>query len=201
MQLGQKFNYWTVIGTKYRVPDVHYKIPVRCKCGFEKNVWTSDLISGKSKSCGCHRRKVLEDRRTHGKSSTRLYKIWIGVKQRCNNSNDSAYHNYGGKGITICKEWLEFDTFYQWSISNGYSDNLTLDRIDNRGDYNPSNCQWLPKSEQIKEKRKPVRRSDGREYISISEAARDVGTSSSDICKVLKGHRRTSGGYGWEYVT
>lgn len=89
----------------------------------------------------------------HGMSHTRLYSCWKGMKGRCNNVNGRCYHRYGGRGITYCSEWEEFEPFMKWALANGYSDDLTLDRIDNDGNYCPENCKWSTQKEQASNKK------------------------------------------------
>lgn len=84
----------------------------------------------------------------HGMSRTRLYHIWNSMKQRCVNPNAISYKYYGEKGIEVCKEWQSFETFRSWALANGYADNLSLDRIDGNGNYEPSNCRWATNKEQ-----------------------------------------------------
>lgn len=88
-----------------------------------------------------------------GLKKDRLYQIWKNMKSRCNNPNVPAYKNYGGRGISVCEEWELFIPFMKWALSNGYTDDLTLDRKDNNVGYFPDNCRWIPKSEQAKNRR------------------------------------------------
>ena len=106
----------------------------------------------------------------HGKSNIRLYGIWGNMLYRCNTKTCDSYGIYGGKGINVCNEWFDFERFYQWSILNGYKDNLTIDRIDSNKNYEPQNCQWITKSENtIKaNKTKQHRRANNGTYYGIS---------------------------------
>ena len=127
------------------------------KCGFCGNEWrtnTSGIKSSKIKSCGCHKkRRNKEANKTHGLRYTRLYSIWIDIKRRTLSPKRKAYQDYGGRGITICEEWLDVQNFYNWAMSNGYSDELSIDRIDNEGNYCPENCRWATQTIQNRNQR------------------------------------------------
>lgn len=117
------------------------------------------LSSGKrAKSCGCNKNKgVNSPRYKHGESKTRLYHIWNGMISRCLNLNAENYPYYGGRGITICPEWTnDYTKFRDWALSNGYKDNLTIDRRNTNGNYEPSNCRWETQKEQQGNKRNNV---------------------------------------------
>lgn len=136
---GQKFNHLTPI--KYLG---EMKWLCRCDCGNETIVRTQNLKRNISKSCGCLAKKNAFK---HGLHQTRLYRIWAHMKERCYSSTCIDYKNYGGRGITICKEWLsDFKIFYKWAYDNGYTDNLTIDRINNNKGYCPTNCRWVDKT-------------------------------------------------------
>lgn len=146
----------------YRVEDNKYGRSVwmcQCDCGTLKAVAANDIRSGKSRSCGCLERENrlnIKDRsiKTHRMTKTRIYRIWQGAKNRVFNKKDEHWPGYGGRGITMCEEWASsFECFRDWAFSNGYSENLTLDRIDFDGDYCPENCRWVTSAEQQRNKR------------------------------------------------
>lgn len=126
----------------------------RCDCGNETTTNVSSLIRGKTKSCGCLRKESTSKRFTkHGGKHERLYMIYSSMKARCNNSKYSHYEFYGGKGVKVCDEWLHnYQDFKDWALQNGYSPELTIDRINVDGDYEPSNCRWITKHEQANNK-------------------------------------------------
>lgn len=122
----------------------------KCSCGNFKIVTSDSLKSKRVQSCGCLRKEIISKiKTTHGHRNTRLYRIWANMKSRCYNSNKSNYKYYGALGITVCSEWLQdFENFYNWSINNGYKENLTLDRVNTHDNYNPKNCRWVTTTEQ-----------------------------------------------------
>ena len=126
-------------------------------CGTEFKACTSNIKNGSTKSCGCyHKRRVSESRKTHGLGSTRLYSTWSKLKDRVFNLKNVDYINYGGRGITICDEWKnDFMSFYNWAMLNGYEENkgLSIDRIDNDGNYCPENCRWVDRTIQSRNQR------------------------------------------------
>lgn len=122
-------------------------VVAECSCGEIKQVRYSHLTQGRITSCGC----VRVGRRTHGQSGTRLYVIWSSMKQRCYYVKSKAYPHYGGKGVVICNKWLhDFENFHKWSVENGYTDDLTIDRKNNAKIYSPETCEWITLQENIR---------------------------------------------------
>lgn len=167
----------------------------KCDCGGETITTSHCLLCGDTKSCGCIRNKYFTEKKydlldiqekfeNTIPSDTPIYRSWSAMRSRCRTENNPAYKNYGGRGITVCDEWLGengFINFYNWSIQNGYADGLTIDRIDNNGDYTPNNCRWITREEQQKNKRNnTIITCDGKSMI-ISDWARELGVNRSMI--------------------
>lgn len=143
---GKKYGRLTVIEKTDRKQGTNYIYKCRCDCG--NIVYVSSGHLGKETfSCGCLKR---ECHTTHGMTKSRIYNIWTLMKQRCCNKSNNVYSRYGGRGIKVCDEWNDnFENFLAWSLKNGYSDNLTIDRINNDGNYEPSNCRWVDMTTQV----------------------------------------------------
>jgi hypothetical protein len=144
-EIGKQYGKWHVI----RYLGIHRKLHqflCRCVCGFEGKHCAADLRAGKSKSClTCANKEIAKRNIKHGMNNTRIYKVWSAMLHRCNNSNATSYIRYGGRGIKVCERWNKFENFLEdMGIPK---DGLTLDRINNDGDYEPSNCRWVTHKE------------------------------------------------------
>lgn len=125
-----------------------------CSCGAITVVAGWRLRKQEPRSCGCLQRETVSRLNTsHGMSKGRLYNIWANMLARCNNDRTPHFNDYGGRGISVCQEWRDFLPFASWALSNGYSDLLSIDRINNNGNYEPSNCRWATNLEQSRNKR------------------------------------------------
>lgn len=158
------------------------------------------LKTGHTQSCGCYGFEIAREATTkHLKSDTRLYWVWHGMKQRCENPNSDSYKAYGGRGIKVCEEWSnDFVPFYEWAMANGYDENAphgecTIDRIDNNKGYSPDNCRWITIKEQANNKQQSV-------WVEINGESKTVKTWC-DIYKINYGcvmHRIHH--MGWDAV-
>lgn len=142
--LGEKFGRLSVISGVVRIKKEAW-VKVLCDCKVEKMVRITELNNGKTSSCGCAR---LEANTIHGYSKSRVYKIWKGIVKRCCNSNASGYYNYGERGIKVCDRWLNFENFLE--DMGEPKEGESIDRINNNGNYEQSNCRWATKTTQMR---------------------------------------------------
>ena len=158
-----------------------------CACGKRFVTTGAAIRSGHAKSCGCLQRKTAGQlNRTHGGSRTRLFRIWTSMRYRCENELLASYKDYGAKGITVCKEWQDFALFREWALSHGYSDELTIDRLDNSKGYSPENCRWVTRVEQNQNTTRTHRINYNGAFITAAEAARIVGVSRSTVAEWVR---------------
>lgn len=183
--VGEKYGRLTVVEKSSVRRNKQVVWICRCDCGKTNEVTTGELRYGRHSSCGCYQReRASESNKTHGKSKTRLYRIWCAMIKRCENDNTIGFKNYGGRGIKVCEEWRkDFTVFERWSNAHGYSEELTIDRIDNHGDYCPENCRWVGRNEQMNN----TRRTRKFEYCGKSHTLREWSEISGLSFELLKG--------------
>lgn len=180
--LGKKFGRLTVIQEYGKDKNGKVLWECQCDCGNKTVSLGSNLVRGKSLSCGCLKNELTSKRmKKHGMRSTKIYKKWQGMKRRCYEKENRQYKNYGGRGIIICDEWLGehgFENFYSWAMRNGYRDGLSIERKNVNGDYCPENCCWIPLPEQSRNKTNTKRISDS---VIAVDLARKNGTCLSTM--------------------
>lgn len=178
--LGERFGRLTVIGRDQNSKYGSSKWICSCDCGEYCSIRGSSLISNSSGSCGCLQIKLVKERSTtHGMKSTQSYATWRGIYNRCNNQNDPGYKYYGGRGIKRCKRWDKFENFLE--DMGEKPSNLSLDRIDNDGDYCKQNCRWATRDEQANNtSRNRIIEVNGEKY-TIAQLARKIGVNYNTL--------------------
>lgn len=167
-----------------------------CECGSFTCVPSQNLKSGNTKSCGCWKRNTVKTASiTHGQAQTRIYRIWNNMKQRCQNPNIPQYKQYGARGIRVCEEWQQFEPFFQWATANGYTEHLSIDRINNDGDYAPDNCRWATSKEQAHNTRRSLHVTIGDESKTVEQLAAESGLNPKTIYK-----RYSNGERGYDLI-
>jgi hypothetical protein len=200
---GREFGRLTVVRKLQRTSGGHIEWECKCVCGKLVPVSNSNLTSGRTQSCGCYKTDTLKERAIHGKEGTRLYRILENMMARCNNPKNHKYKDYGDRGIYVCKKWLQNKSaFFEWAESNGYSNNLQIDRKDNNGPYSPENCRWVTSKTNNQNRRdnshitfkgRTLLLSEWASLLNIKESTirtrKDRRYSEEDILSPL--HRRT----------
>lgn len=176
---GQRFGRLQVLERAGTNNSRHNKWRCKCDCGNITEVSADLLLLGHTQSCGCLMRETVSDMfSTHRESKSRLYTVWSGMKNKCEHPSHKSYHNYGGRGIKVCEEWRNsYEAFRDWALANGYDENAprgqcTIDRIDNDGDYEPSNCRWVDSYTQAHNQR--PRRKGYKRKMSLKGDANEV---------------------------
>lgn len=171
---GLEFGKFKVISKTDERRNGHIVWECLCECGTVFRASGKTIRNGGTTSCGCARIK-------HGESTTRLYDIWIHIKDRTMNPDSWSAENYYDRGITLCEEWLDYPTFSTWAKANGYTEDTTIDRIDVNGNYEPSNCRWTTPLQQANNRRTCIMIEFNGKTQSLADWAREIGVSYDTI--------------------
>lgn len=191
---GQRFGRLTVIEKSPSRRGDKTWWSCKCDCGSTLEVWSVYLRNGTTKSCGCLNREMCSARLkayrkrngADGRSKNRLHSIWAGMKERCLSPGSHAYALYDGRGITVCDEWRNsFDAFRDWALTHGYSEDLSIDRIDVDGDYCPENCRWADAITQSNNTRCNHMLTYSGRTMSVSRWAVEIGISRGTLVSRL----------------
>lgn len=195
--IGKQFGYLTVIGHTYASDKngrQYIEYVCACDCGNIYCVIPNFLYEGRVKSCGCKHDELCKKAATkHGLSGERLYKVWANMKSRCFRKSSQEYKNYGGRGITVCKEWLDYESFRNWALEAGYDplapfSECTIDRIDVNGNYEPGNCRWANAEVQGNNKRTNVLIEHDGEIHTLSEWGKITGAGNKFGSRIKNGY-------------
>lgn len=192
---GDVFGKLTVLGTEFRLSDISRSgvmrrwksVVCKCECGMVLVVRVSNLVHTGQENCQCDRRlatiAMLKARAVHGESGTNLHRRWSRMISRCYSKSNIGYGYYGGRGISVCDEWkFDYRTFRDWAIRNGWNPSLQIDRINNEGNYEPSNCRFVTSKENNRNKRNNTRITAWGETKSLIEWTEDPRCSIADDC-------------------
>ena len=186
---GKRFGRLIVLKlSNTQIPKANRRWDCICDCGNEVTTVGSNLVTGHTKSCGCLNIEAARNRKlVHGKTNTKIHSVWNEMKQRCNNPNAGKFPQYGGRGISVCKEWSDnFLSFFSWATENGYKEGLSIDRINPDGNYEPDNCRWTTNKVQCNNKtNNRIYEIDGLSY-TLQQLADISGINNGTIRSRLK---------------
>ncbi len=174
---GQRFGRLVVV-SQAETKNQQVRWNCVCDCGEPKITRGHTLRHGKCRSCGC---LLSTNRRKHGGTSRRLYRVWSAMRGRCSNPKNMGYHNYGGRGISVCDEWQEYKAFEDWADAHGYASDLEIDRIDVDGNYEPENCRFVTRKENARNLRTTVWTTYRGNRVSLSDLAEITGIHNQTL--------------------
>lgn len=182
--VGKRFGMITVLERSENEIDGTARWKCVCDCGKIFTTRGTRLRAGKAMSCGCYGASILSRKtKKHGMSNTRIYHTWNSMLERCYKEDGKSYKFYGAKGVEVCDQWKDFLSFYDWAVNNGYKEDLTIERIDCTGNYEPDNCKFISKKEQARNTRSNIRITTSDGYMTAAEVSRMLNVCPSTIEK------------------